>query len=78
MPPGDVLLKAARLGNTTIEWLLTGKKPLQGSLTQIKEPPPAYGTEAVLLDLWKKLPYNIKRDLLTLMRHIAEHATRNT
>ncbi len=78
IPPGDVLLKIARLGNTTIEWLLTGEKNGRGAFNQIKEPPPAYGTKAVLFDLWEKLPSNIQSDLLTLIRHILTHASRKT
>jgi transcriptional regulator with XRE-family HTH domain len=74
MPPGDVLLQIARLGNSSVEWLLTGTETVAPPAARIKEPPPAYGPEAVLFDLWKKLSPNIQRDLLSLIRHIADEA----
>lgn len=72
MPPPDVLLQIARLGETTVEWLLTGEKESVENPFSLKEKRPVYGNQTTLLILWKQLPENIQRDLLTLMRHMAE------
>lgn len=72
VPPADVLLQIARLGETTVEWLLTGKKEGGENPFVMKEKRAIYGNQTALLILWKQLPENIQRDLLTLMRHLVE------
>jgi transcriptional regulator with XRE-family HTH domain len=72
MPPPDVLLQIARLGGTTMEWLLTGETEHEENPLSVTEKRPVYGNRITLLILWKQLPENIQRDLLTLMRHMAE------
>ena len=72
MPPPAVLLQIARLGETTVEWMLTGEKGNEGNSSSVREKRPVYGNQIPLLILWKQLPENIQRDLLTLMRHMVE------
>jgi len=71
MPPADILYRIARLGNRTMEWLLNGEESfaVQGL---VNEPPVAYGNRQTLLDLWEQLPNCIRKDFLTLFKHIAE------
>jgi len=70
VPPAEVLLQLARLGETTVEWLLTGNKDGGENPFAVKEERPVYGNQTALLILWKQLPENIQRDLLALMRHL--------
>ena len=72
MPPADVLYKLARLGNTSIEWLLTGTDAsLSGSL--FREESPLYGNQHLLIKLWKQLPPTLQKDVLILLRHLVEN-----
>ena len=68
LPPADVLLEAATIGNTTVEWILVGGEETM----RVREPALPYGSEITLLEFWKQLPENLKRDLLALMRHLLE------
>lgn len=70
MPPADVLYQIARLDNTTVEWLLTGRKLKQ--TTSVHESQPAYGNEYLMLKFWRKLPAKIQKDLLVLVNHLIE------
>jgi transcriptional regulator with XRE-family HTH domain len=70
MPPADVLYQIARLDNTTVEWLLTGRKLEQ--TTSVHESQPAYGNEYLMLKFWRKLPAKIQKDLLVLVNHLIE------
>lgn len=68
MPPADVLYRLAQIADTSIEWLLTGKETKRGYY--VHEQKVLYGNQYLILDLWKKIPSNIQRDLLNLIRHI--------
>jgi len=68
--PAEVLLNIARLGNTTTEWLLTGKTP-NISTDSVREAPPSYQSHP-LFSVWNRLPAAIQRDLLILMHHLAK------
>ncbi|NIR67157.1 MAG: hypothetical protein GWN00_34490 [Aliifodinibius sp.] len=72
IPPPEVLLKIAELGSTTVEWILTGRDASAQSPHRVRERQPVYGNESVLVSLWKKLPEKIQRDVLNLLRHLAE------
>ena len=72
IPPAEVLLQIAQLGETTVEWILTGDKKGGENPFAVKEKRAAYGNETALMILWKQLPENIQRDLLALMRHLLE------
>lgn len=69
MPPADVLYKIARIGQTTVEWLLMGDPFSQA--TGVKEEAAPYGNQQQLLDLWASLPPPVQNNLLMLMRHLA-------
>ena len=70
-PPAEVLYRLARLGNTTMEWLLTGT-PAHPSSTTVQEPPAVYGEREILLELWEKIPRTLRKDLLNLLTHLVE------
>lgn len=72
MPPPETLLQIPRLGNTTMEWLLTGSTTNPEAKLQIQETRPPYGKQAAFLALWETLPKEIQADLLALMQHIAQ------
>jgi transcriptional regulator with XRE-family HTH domain len=70
IPPADILYKIAQIGYTSIEWMLTGQDSQKGFAVQEKKP--LYGDQQTLLSLWKDLPTNIQKDILTLIRHLVE------
>lgn len=71
-PPADIIFQISRLGNTTVEWLLTGEESTpSGSF--VREPQPIYGNKHALLKLWDQIPRKIQRDVLILLRHIVEN-----
>ncbi len=72
IPPADVLYQLAQLGNTTMEWILTGKKGDLSPSGRVAEKKVEYGSQTVLLKLWNQLPANLQRDFLTLLRHLIE------
>ncbi len=76
VPPADVLLPLARLGNTSIEWLLTGDEKTAEAPLAVKESPTAYGDTHAVLEIWPKLPRQVRRSLLTLMRNIEDSLER--
>lgn len=68
MPPADILYRIAQIAETSVEWLLTGTESKK--VYSVHERKALYGNQYILLDLWKKIPSNIQRDLLNLIRHI--------
>ena len=72
MPPPEVLLHIAQLGNTTVEWLLTGQESAPGGAAAVKEPAAVYLPHRRLLNLWQALPPAIRQDLLRLMQHLVD------
>ena len=70
IPPADILYKIAQIGYTSIEWMLTGQDIQKGYSVQEKKP--LYGNQQTLLSLWKELPTNIQKDILTLIKHLTE------
>ncbi len=68
MPPADILYHIAQIAETSVEWLLTGKETKE--VYSVHEQKTLYGNQYLLLDLWKRIPSNIQRDLLNLIRHI--------
>jgi transcriptional regulator with XRE-family HTH domain len=70
IPPAEILLKMAALGQTTIDWLLTGSS--LPSTTMIQERIPGYGTEQTLLYYWKQLKSETRSSLLSLMKQLAK------
>ncbi len=70
IPPADVLYRIARLGGVSMEWLLGAEEAADATSFRVSENRPAYGKEAVLLELWNELPAEVQQDLLSLMRHL--------
>jgi len=69
MPPADVLYKIARIGQTTVEWLLMGDPTSEPIM--IKEKSALYGNQQQLMDLWASLSPPVQKNLLMLIRHLA-------
>lgn len=76
-PPADVLYRLAKLGNTTMEWILTGYDRTEASQT-IQEAAPVYGNREILLELWEKLPVRLQKDLLNFLKHLLEWQQENS
>ena len=74
LPPAPVLYAIARVGNTSIEWLLTGIDADQLP-ARVAEGNVAYGSEGMVLQLWRQLPESIRQSLLVLIRDIARANT---
>lgn len=74
LPPADVLFKIAKLGNTTVEWILTGETTPSQRAIQVKEERIAYGSEIVLYELWQQVPENIRQAFLSLMKQVVAHS----
>ena len=68
IPPADILYKIARIGETTVEWLLTGGPHSEQS--SVQEQPAVYGNQQQFLDLWVTLPPPVQKSLLILLRHL--------
>ncbi|MFZ0390287.1 MAG: helix-turn-helix transcriptional regulator [Calditrichia bacterium] len=68
IPPANVLHEIAKIGNTTMEWLVSGKNPPEAG--QVQETPAVYGPHHEVLEVWEKLPDNIQKSMLKLMNEI--------
>ncbi len=69
IPPAEVLYRLARLGNTSMEWILTGFDPRETSET-VREPTAPYGEQEILLEIWEQLPTRLRKDLLNFLKHL--------
>lgn len=76
IPPADVLLRIARLANTTVEWILTGEEDHPREMLAVKENQVPYGKESVLLELWSQLPQSARSDFLNLLKRFVEISKR--
>jgi transcriptional regulator with XRE-family HTH domain len=70
IPPAEILLKMAQLGNTTVDWLLIGTS--SSSVSRVQEPIPQYGSEHTLLSYWRKLKPEVRSSLLSLMKQLTK------
>ena len=70
IPPVDILLKLAEISSERMEWLLTGSAAAGGG--SVREHPPVYGTELTLLNYWRQLKPDVRRNLLKLMEHLVK------
>ncbi|MBN2365000.1 MAG: XRE family transcriptional regulator [Calditrichaeota bacterium] len=70
IPPADILYRIARLDNTTVEWLLSGKEDYP-QMT-VGEKKPHYGREAVLLERWSRLNPKLQKVILNLMKDLVD------
>jgi len=69
VPPAEILLKIAGLGNTTIEWILTGTKSyLYGDMEmRVKEKGVEYDADWSLTQKIASLPADVREAILTLI-----------
>jgi transcriptional regulator with XRE-family HTH domain len=72
IPPADILFHIAQLGNTSVEWLLTGIRSNE-TTNIVKEKKSYYGNKYLLLKLWEQMPQNLQYDILSLLRHLLEY-----
>ena len=72
LPPPAVLLGIARLGNTSVEWLLTGEGQRESDALLVREAAVNYGKAAVMVELWEQLPASVQQNVLQLMRTLVE------
>ena len=69
MPPAAILLKIARVGGTSIEWLLTGTS--DSPPLRVREKASGYGSKQQLLEHWENLSPAVQKSILMLMKHLA-------
>lgn len=74
VPPADVLLKIARLGDTTIEWILTGEIEPTQKIYKIEDQTSVYGSQRILNELWSQLPDNVRQAFLNLLKQFVEQS----
>jgi transcriptional regulator with XRE-family HTH domain len=66
MPQADVLYRLAKLGNCTMEWLLTGEQSSE-EYAKVKESATPYGAGGKLLRIWEKLSPESQKVVLVVM-----------
>jgi len=69
LPPADVLLRIARLGRTTIEWILTGEKAYWYT-SAVREESATYDADVHLARQISRLPQEARQALITLIHYL--------
>ncbi|NOX37979.1 MAG: helix-turn-helix domain-containing protein [Calditrichaeota bacterium] len=69
IPPAPILYQLARLGQTTMEWILTGHGASEPG-PAVHEDRPGYGREAALLALYRQLPPSLQTALTNFLRQL--------
>ncbi len=69
IPPADILLQIARLGNTTMEWILTGQKSYFYGRVEEDEAP--YDAELKLMQRLNRLPGEIRQAVVLLIERLS-------
>ena len=69
IPPAETLLRLARIGNTTIEWILTGQKSYLYTVDKkgVAEDKISYDAEYNLAKKIALLPVNIRKAIETII-----------
>jgi transcriptional regulator with XRE-family HTH domain len=72
IPPAEILLRIAELGNTTIEWILTGQKNYLISRPdyEIHEPGENYDADLLLAKRIASLPADLRKSFFTLLDYL--------
>jgi transcriptional regulator with XRE-family HTH domain len=70
LPPADVLLRIARLGHTTMEWILTGEKEYLFA-TAVREEAAAYDADLSLARQISRLPQDARQALIILIHRLS-------
>ena len=75
LPPADVLLKIAQLGQTTVEWILTGQKSYAFGQVQssVQETEAAYDADWQLAKKIAALPAAEKEALTLIIERLAKN-----
>ncbi len=69
LPPADVLLRMARLGRTTVEWILTGEKKYWFA-SAVQEESAQYDADLSLAKQISRLPQEARQAIITLIRQL--------
>ena len=67
IPPATILLRLARLGNTTMEWLLSGEKSYLYETTRVREKSVFYDADYSVVKKIAALPPEVREALETLI-----------
>jgi transcriptional regulator with XRE-family HTH domain len=69
IPPADIILKIAGLGQTTVEWILTGQKSyLMGTPKgEIHEPQECYDADMILAKRIAALPAEVRKSIQVIL-----------
>lgn len=72
-PPAETLLRLAELGQTTIEWILLGRKSYvhESGAARVAEPSPAYDADWQLAQKVAALPPAQKEALMVLIAELS-------
>ncbi|MBN2424389.1 MAG: helix-turn-helix transcriptional regulator [Calditrichaceae bacterium] len=75
IPPAEIMLKIANLGNTTIEWILTGQKNYlkHKKADAVNEPGDSYDAELLLVRKIAGLPAELRSALNVLIDYMESH-----
>ena len=71
IPPATVLLRLARLGNTTVEWLLSGEKSYLYEAYRVQEKTASYDADYSLAQKIAALPPALREAVETLVNFLA-------
>ncbi len=72
IPPAPVLYQLARLGRTSMEWILTGTSRDRPPAQQVQEPGSTYGNRETILRLYQQLPPPLQQALLTFLHRLVD------
>lgn len=72
IPPAETLLRLAQIGNTTVEWILTGQKSYfyQDNPPQVSELQESYDADIQLSRKIAALPAEIRQAIMTIIDHM--------
>lgn len=72
IPPAETLLRLAQIGNTTMEWILTGQKSYfyQDHEQQVSEKKESYDADILLSRKIAALPAELRKAVMTIIDHM--------
>ncbi|MEJ2054536.1 MAG: helix-turn-helix transcriptional regulator [Calditrichaceae bacterium] len=76
IPPANILLRLARLGSTTIEWILTGQKSYLYEDTNkgVNEKNAGYDVDYNLAKKIAKLPVDLRKSIEVIINSLISHS----
>ena len=74
MPPADVMLKIARLGYTSVEWILTGKRPpyIIEEQMAVSEENSVYAASEDFFSSYNRLPAPVQAAIGTIINYFRD------